>query len=68
MNNINSLILSLRYSNHESNDIYHYYIIHLNDIDVDEIAKIKMNILRKRAFELGFNSLIRDVRIRDENV
>src|SRR5271169_1161665 len=57
MNNIDPLTPSLRRSDRDSNDPYHYYAAHLDGADADEVARTKVDVLRKRAFELGFNSL-----------
>ena len=59
MNNLHPLTFSLRHFNHESNHVYHYYTTHLNDVDANEIARTKMDILRKRVFELRFNFLFK---------
>jgi len=56
-NNIDSFTPSLRRSSRESTNVYHYYAAHLDGADADEIARTKVDVLRKRAFELGFNSL-----------
>src|SRR5436305_13967623 len=47
MINIDPSTFSLRRSSRVSNDVYHYYAAHLNDADADEIARTKVNILRK---------------------
>ena len=57
MINIDPSTSSLRRSSRVSNGVYHYYAAHLDGADADEIARTKVDILRKRAFELGFNSL-----------
>lgn len=57
MNNIDHLTPSLRRSTRESNGVYHYYAAHLDGADADEVTRTKVDMLRKRAFELGFNSL-----------
>jgi hypothetical protein len=57
MSNIDPLIPSLRRSSRESNGPFHYYAAHLDGADADEVARTKVDVLRKHAFELGFNSL-----------
>jgi hypothetical protein len=64
MNNIDPLTLSLRHFNRRSNNVYYYYTTHLNNINTDEIVRIKVNILQKRAFELRFNFLFKMIELK----
>jgi hypothetical protein len=69
VNNIDPLTPSLRHSGHELNSLYHYYAAHcLDGADADEVSRTKVDVLRKRVFELGTNLLSSSDHIGPEKV